>query len=272
MSRLAVALAILISVMAGAMAAASAQDLSGRWYGEGETSSGFAQWFFHLEPDGAFDIEFRQYKDCTLVFQHTEAGTWSLGGDLLSTTATVINGHSTHSYKSYVLLGLEGGEMRYRHVQTGLYFKSRRVPVGFDWPACDKLSSREAVGHPPTAEARAPAASVIPGAANDPAAPHIGADVGSASTTPHPEEAGQRPSRRVAHRADGSSGWSWDSWCCDPPFETRAYSALLRVRSKRNEPKLAPMTAPPGSFAVPVMTASPPVSAVERAGAGMAAP
>ena len=143
MWRLAVALVILISGLLGPPGRASAQDLSGRWYGEGETSSGFAQWFFHLEPDGAFDIEFRAYKDCTQLFQHTESGSWSLSGDLLATTATTINGRSAYSYKSYVLLGLEGGEMRYRHVQTGLHFISRKVSVEFDWPACDKLSFRE---------------------------------------------------------------------------------------------------------------------------------
>jgi len=138
MSRVALRAALLVAWLLGAAPVALAQDLSGRWYGEGYQPRGYTQWLSERRPDGTFFVEFREYKDCTLVYQSREAGRWSFSDGVYSTTTTSVEGSDAYYYYSYVLLAFSGSEMEYQHIGFGTLFKARRVSDDFEWPGCDR--------------------------------------------------------------------------------------------------------------------------------------
>jgi hypothetical protein len=118
--------------------AAGAQDLSGRWYGEGYQPRGYTQWIALRRPGGAFSVEFREYRDCQLIFRETHIGRWSFENGIYATTATAIDGHPADQSNAYRVLEFGGGEVAYQHVEKGIRFKARKVSDDFDWPACDR--------------------------------------------------------------------------------------------------------------------------------------
>lgn len=139
---------VLLAGLLGVPAMSPAQDLSGRWYGQGETSGGFLEWMFDLLPDGNFIIEFRAYRECRVVFRQVESGQWSLENGILATISDLINGKAQYSYKSYELQTVRDAEIEYQHRESGRFFRSRRVPADMPWPACDpdKVSWRRHAG------------------------------------------------------------------------------------------------------------------------------
>ncbi len=145
MSRVALIGAVLLASLSGTVHAAWAQDLSGRWYGEGYQPRGYTQWLADRRPDGSFFVEFREYQECTLVYRQKEAGRWSFSDGVYSVTTTTVEGRAVYFYYSYLLLAFGSGEIEYQHMELGIRFKARKVSDDFEWPSCDKskLSSRQ---------------------------------------------------------------------------------------------------------------------------------
>lgn len=134
----------LCALMAVLSVAATAQDLVGRWYGEGYQHRVYMHWLVDRRPDGSFSAEFRRYEDCKLVMQQQEVGRWRLEGNTYSTQTHVIDGRMVFFRDSYILQSVENGVMSYMHMASGTKFSARRVGGEFfDWPVCDpsKLTS-----------------------------------------------------------------------------------------------------------------------------------
>lgn len=117
--------------------AAKAQDLTGRWYGEGYQGRIYLHWITERMPGGFFAVEFRQYEECRLVREQKESGRWSFKDGLYSTVTTEINGKSVAFSDDYIVDSLEADVFRYHHREKGMSFVARRKPADFDWPACD---------------------------------------------------------------------------------------------------------------------------------------
>lgn len=116
---------------------ANAQDLSGRWYGEGYQLRRYLHWHALQAPDGELWVEFRQYEDCKLVDRSQHAGRWRLSGKILYTDIFMIDGAPSKLQYRYAIERYSGTEMEYRETSLGMLFKSRRVGEDFAWPDCD---------------------------------------------------------------------------------------------------------------------------------------
>jgi hypothetical protein len=125
-------------------AASSAQDLTGRWYGEGYQLRRYLHWLAVHGADGRLQIEFREYEDCKLKERVREAGRWRLSNDILSTEIFMVEGQRVNRLERYVIQRYDATTLEYFHTRTGMPFRSQRVDEGFEWPACDpsKLVSR----------------------------------------------------------------------------------------------------------------------------------
>lgn len=127
-----------------------AEDLSGRWYGEGYQGRQYLHWLSERTPDGRFFVEFREYKDCKLVYRVMESGNWFVANGVMSTFSKIVPGRNMAPAadeplvrKDYVLLALAPDVITYRHVTTGILFTAHKVDDKFEWPGCDpnKLTS-----------------------------------------------------------------------------------------------------------------------------------
>ena len=118
---------------------AFAANLAGYWYGEGYQPLWHenAQWLMHLSPDGVYAIEFRDYRDCRLVREQKETGTWNLTHGFRTVTTTV-NGRPTRYENDYNVGALTENEFRITQTVTGQHYVERRVAPNFTMipPTC----------------------------------------------------------------------------------------------------------------------------------------
>jgi len=150
--RLRAALPLLVLLLALLLSGglARAQDLSGRWYGEGYQGRQYLHWLSERSPDGRFFVEFREYRECKLVYRVMESGNWFVANGMMSTFSKIVAGRNVAPpadeplvRKDYMLLALAPDVITYRHVSTGLLFTAHKVDDKFEWPGCDpnKLTS-----------------------------------------------------------------------------------------------------------------------------------
>ena len=130
-----------IMLLAVAMAlfpgAALAQDLSGRWYGEGYQLRRYLHWLAVHGPDGRLQIEFREYEDCKLKYRSREAGRWRVSNGILATEIFMVEGQRVDRLERHVLDRYDGASIEYHHMRTGMQFRSKSVDENFEWPDCD---------------------------------------------------------------------------------------------------------------------------------------
>jgi hypothetical protein len=117
---------------------ASAASIVGYWYGEGYQPlwRENAQWLMRLAPDGAYAVEFRQYRHCQVVLDQKETGTWQLG-DEFRTITTHIDGRPTRYENDYRIGTLTEMEFDITHVGTGQAYVEKRVGAHFVMPKPD---------------------------------------------------------------------------------------------------------------------------------------
>jgi hypothetical protein len=117
---------------------AFAANLTGYWHGEGYQPLWHenAQWLMHLAPNGAYAVEFRQYRYCKLVLDQKETGTWTLG-DEFRTVTTKVNGRRTRYENDYRVGALTDTEFRITHIATGQAYVEKRVSADFVIPPPD---------------------------------------------------------------------------------------------------------------------------------------
>jgi hypothetical protein len=119
-------------------APAFAASLDGYWYGHGYQPlwKENAQWLMHLSPDGGYAIEFRQFRNCMLMLDQKETGTWSMAGEF-RTVSTRVNGLATRYENDYRVAGLTDAELRLIHIGTGQDYVEKRVDARFQMPPPD---------------------------------------------------------------------------------------------------------------------------------------
>jgi hypothetical protein len=112
-----------------------ATSVAGYWYGEGYQPLWHenAQWLMHLSPDGRYAVEFREYRQCRLVRDQIETGTWSLAQGFRTVT-TRVDGRPTRYENDYRILSVTGAEFRIVQARTGQEYTERRVAPGFTLP------------------------------------------------------------------------------------------------------------------------------------------
>jgi hypothetical protein len=117
---------------------ASVASIVGDWYGEGYQPLWHenAQWLMHLEADGGYAIEFRQYHHCQVVLDQKEIGTWKLG-DEFRTVTTALNGRPTRFENDYRVGALTDTEFDITHIGTGQAYVEKRVGAHFVMPKPD---------------------------------------------------------------------------------------------------------------------------------------
>ena len=94
----------------------------------------------HLAPDGGYAIHFRRYRDCKLVVDQKERGTWKLD-DEFRTVTTDIDGRPARFENDYRLGAVSAGEFHLTHVATGQDYTETRVAPDFHFPAPDCVTS-----------------------------------------------------------------------------------------------------------------------------------
>jgi hypothetical protein len=128
-----------LGLFAMMMADVAAQDLSGRWYGEGYQFRRYLHWNADRRSDGSLRVEFRRYEDCVLVEQWDEAGFWAMSGNLYRTGITHVAGKPRTRIEEYIIESVGMNIMQYRHVRSGTPFTAVKL-TGKEphWPDCDK--------------------------------------------------------------------------------------------------------------------------------------
>ena len=116
-------------------------SLAGRWYGEDFQPylGGSAKWLMDRKPDGTYSVVFRRYKDNQVIGEQRERGRWAFSNGMYTTLTQFMGDEPTdpkdkHFHDIYFVESFDGDEMTYKHVETGLMFKSKRVSDGFQLP------------------------------------------------------------------------------------------------------------------------------------------
>ncbi len=117
---------------------ASAASIVGYWYGEGYQPlwRENAQWLMHLAPDGGYAVEFRQYRNCQVVLDQKETGTWTMRGEFRTIT-TDVDGRPTRYENDYRVGTLTETEFDITHIGTGQAYVEKRVGANFAMPKPD---------------------------------------------------------------------------------------------------------------------------------------
>ena len=117
----------------------------GYWYGDGYEPAlkSLTQFITHYGADGSFSVEFRIYRNCELIFDQHEAGTWSLASDrLLRIDTALVNGMPIPHSDDYAIEELTAEHSRYVGKATGVEYRVKRVDAQFHFPECGAISMR----------------------------------------------------------------------------------------------------------------------------------
>jgi hypothetical protein len=120
----------------------------GYWYGENYQSSvrTYFQEFDTNRTDGTFEVEFREYLNCTLVERQIETGSWSIANGIVHQITQSINGKPVDATKDvtliddYQILVLDDHDYQSKDLRTGDVFKVWRLGRHFQFPNCDFTS------------------------------------------------------------------------------------------------------------------------------------
>jgi len=109
--------------------------LVGIWYSPFQPDEPNVMSLIEFKADGTFREEFRKCDKGEFVGFQTEAGTWSVSGDIEHINAKVINGDPAMAESDYRIVSLTDTERRIRMDPQGFIFVGHRVPA-FEFPAC----------------------------------------------------------------------------------------------------------------------------------------
>jgi hypothetical protein len=118
-----------------------ANPLVGRWYGERFQPylGGDAKWLIDRRSDGTYTVTFRRYQDGRVVQEHRERGRWVYMSGLYATWTQFLGESETdpkdeHFQDMYLIEIIANGEVKYKHIRTGLDFRAQRVADDFQLP------------------------------------------------------------------------------------------------------------------------------------------
>jgi len=116
--------------------------LVGIWYGQrGSPDAENAEWLMDQRADGYFILHVRTYVGCKLIRDSREAGKWTVEGNVQRTFMEFADGVAVNDRGDgdYEILDIDQQQMRYRHIGTGIEFRSLRGKEGDSLsksPAC----------------------------------------------------------------------------------------------------------------------------------------
>jgi hypothetical protein len=106
----------------------------------------YVQELDHDRADGTFDVEFRRYENCRLVFVEKEGGLWSISDGTVHQVTTSVNGRPVNAkadaslIDDYKILVLDDHDYQSKWTKTGEVMKVWRVNEHFEFPKCDFTS------------------------------------------------------------------------------------------------------------------------------------
>ncbi|HVR54885.1 MAG TPA: hypothetical protein VMS38_34510 [Pseudorhodoferax sp.] len=109
--------------------------LQGVWTWEYQPEGGALQRFLlERRADGTFTLLSRSYAAGRASTELLNAGLWGVSNGLYFTVTTEVNGQRVNVrdsalYNPYVIVGLQGDVLRYRHLPTGIELRTRKVPA-----------------------------------------------------------------------------------------------------------------------------------------------
>lgn len=123
--------------MAAPAGAASPAELAlqGLWTWEYQPEGGALQRFLlERRADGTFTLVSRSYTAGRATTELVNTGLWGVSNGLYFTVTTQVNGQRVNVrdsalYNPYVIVGLQGEELRYLHLPTGIELRTRKVPA-----------------------------------------------------------------------------------------------------------------------------------------------
>jgi len=130
------------STLCGAAQGADSLQV-GYWHGNGYEPAlkDLTQFIAHYGADGSFNVEFRIYHNCELIFDQRESGTWSLPSDrLLRIDTALVNGMPIPHSDDYAIEELTAEHSRYVGKATGVEYRVKRVDARFQFPECGQTS------------------------------------------------------------------------------------------------------------------------------------
>jgi hypothetical protein len=120
-------------------ASAATYPMAGAWFGTGQPDDRSSMYIDTFLPDGRFAGQFRAcFKGKAL--DETDAGTWSVTGDILTIAIATVNGKAAPRRDAYRLLSVDATTQSYIFLATNFAYKSHKVAGGFAMPSCDLTS------------------------------------------------------------------------------------------------------------------------------------
>lgn len=125
-----------MSAPAAGGASAAELALQGVWIWDYQPTEGGPLQRFLLErrADGSFTMVSRSYTAGRATSQLVNAGLWGVSNGLYFTVTVQVDGQRVNMrdsalYNPYVIVGLQGEELRYVHLPTGIELRTRKVPA-----------------------------------------------------------------------------------------------------------------------------------------------
>jgi hypothetical protein len=113
----------------------------GRWYGESLTKDNLTQkWLIERRLDGGFTVQFKQLKGKKTVYTQTEFGLWGVSGNVYFTISREalyegrvipLEVETSNPYDAYEILYLDAFTVRYRSLDSGDIFESKKVTADY---------------------------------------------------------------------------------------------------------------------------------------------
>ncbi|HEX3484245.1 MAG TPA: lipocalin family protein [Micropepsaceae bacterium] len=128
-------LAATLALLGLAAPSVAEPTLVGIWYSPFQPDEPNVMSLIEFKADGTFHEEFRKCENGEFVGFQTEAGTWSISGDVEHINANLINGDPATAQADYKIVSLTDTEKRIRMDSQGFEFIGHRV-LDFEFPTC----------------------------------------------------------------------------------------------------------------------------------------
>jgi hypothetical protein len=127
--------------------AAPAQSLVGYWYGYGyqAASQETSEFIAHYREDGIFDVRFLVHKNCDVVVDQRESGTWAMLNDETDriVTTSIDDAEDGPYVDDYHIEELSESHVRYTHLSTAVTYAATRVDEKAKFPPCNAIIGSE---------------------------------------------------------------------------------------------------------------------------------
>ena len=120
------------------------EELVGWWYGDHPTKEGGRnQWIIQRAGDGTFKITFRMTDVAGKITEQTEVGEWGANANfyIALTKGWLKEGELIKAstadafyWDIYEVISLEGGNIKYRAVESKNEYHAKKVQTGFEFP------------------------------------------------------------------------------------------------------------------------------------------